>query len=329
MKNEFSELMEDYAKVKTDRLAGRTIGIKTGVEEIDRKVGGFQPGELVLVIGYSSDGKSSFAVQCAWSAAIEQGKNVVFLTTETLRNQIRRKILSRHSKLPQFGLPDGLNSWDLKSGTLTEDQEHRYQDVVRDLTKNPAYGHLYVAQVPRAATLASIDMRLHRIQRQFSIDFIVLDYLALLTSELRRVTTREELALLLKGAKLLSVNFDNGRGVPFLTPWQVNRESRDRAEQDGRYSLQSTSETSEATNSPDIILSMLAKAENHSRFTDVTMQVLKYRDGETANGIVVETDYATSYFRSRTVPGMNNFQPYGSSSANIFDAGSFDGLLDH
>lgn len=306
MKDEFSDLLDDYAQAKARRLAGTSGGIRTGVEEIDRKVGGFQRGELILLAGYSSDGKSSFGVQVAWSAAVEQGKNVVFLTTETLRHQIRRKIVSRHSKLPQFGLlPDGLNSWDLKSGTLPDELEAKYTEVTRDLTKNPAYGNLFIAQVPRSATLASLDQRLHRIQRGFDIDLVVMDYLALLQSGLRRQSNREELEMLMKEAKLLAVNFNNGQGVPFVSPWQVSRDARTKAEQAGMYDSTATSGTAEATNSADLILSLLAPTDNTSRYTDITMQILKNRDGETANGITVEVDYATSTFRSRTVPGLD------------------------
>lgn len=327
MKDETSDLLADYAEAKARRLAGTTGGIRTGVEELDRKIGGFQNGELILFAGYSSDGKSSFGVQVAWSAAVEQGKNVVFLTTETLRDQIRRKLVSRHSKSPQFNMPDGLNSWDLKSGTLPDELEARYTEVVRDLTKNPAYGNLFIAQVPRAATLASLDQRLHRIQRGFHIDLVVMDYVALLQSDRRRQSNREELEMLMKESKLLAVNFDNGRGVPFITPWQVTREARSKAETDGMYSSAAMSGTAEATNSADIIVALLAPTDNTNRYTDITMQILKNRDGETANGITVEVDYATSTFRSRTVPGLGDFQRGGDGRVSI-SSDDYSSLLD-
>ena len=328
MRAEYSELLDDYAQVKARRLAGTGLGIRTGVEELDRKIGGFQRGELILSVGYSSDGKSSFCVQTAWSAAVEQGKNVVFLTTETVRNTIRRRLISRHSKLPQFGLAEGLNSWDLKSGTLPEELEGPYREVVRDLTKNPAYGHLFVAQIPRAATVASLDQRLHRIQRQFDIDLIVLDYAALLSSGLRRQSMREELSQILKDCKLLAVNFNNGNGVPLMSPWQVNRAAREQAEQDGQYSTRGLSETAEATNSPDLILGMLAPTDNTNRYADVMFQIMKARDGETANGIVVEADYATCTFRSRSVAGLAApISRGGDGRVDLFGAGGYDGLL--
>jgi replicative DNA helicase len=319
LRDEATDMMADYAERKHARERGTSGGILFGIEELDRKVGGLQAGELVLAVGYSADGKTTLCVQAAWSAAVEQGKNVVFLTTETLRPQVRRKIISRHSKLPAFQIPDGLNTRDLKAGTLNEEQESKLQQVVTDLARNPTYGRIYIAQVPRSANIASIEQRLYRIQRKFNIDFVVMDYLALLYSERRRQTTREELAAILKEAKLLAVSFDDSRGIPFMSPWQVSREARTAAENLGMYTSKALSETAEATNSADVIVSLLAPTDNSDRRADITMQVLKNRDGETANGMIVEVDYATSWFRSKGL-GFDGFSGVSSSGEDAFSS---------
>lgn len=312
MRQERLEILNDYAERKSSRLQGKSQGILFGISELDRKVGGLQPGELVLTAGYSSDGKTSLCVQTAWSAAVEQKKNVVFFTTETSRTQVRRKLLARHSKLPQFELGDGFNTRDLRAGTLPEDKEAKLQLVVDDFTKNPEYGTIYISQVHRSSTIASLDQRLHRIQRKLNVDLVVMDYLALLGSDRRRGTVREELAEILKGAKLLATNFDNSRGVPFISPWQVSRAAREEAEQNGMYTTRALSETAEATNSADVIVSILAPTDNTDRYADTIMQLLKARDGETANGLVVEVDYATSWFRSKSL-GFDGFSAVSGS----------------
>ena len=323
VRQEHTEILADYADRKNALLSGTSQGILFGVSELDHFVGGMQPGELVMVAGSSSSGKSSFAVQAAWHASIEQGKNVVFLTTETLRPQIRRKLISRHSKLPQFELSEGINNRDLKMGTLSVELEEKLKQVVSDLTDNPSYGRLYVAQVPRSATLSSMEQRLYRIQRQFNIDLVVMDYLALLTPERGRSSTHEELALILKNAKLLAVTFDNSRGVPFLSPWQINRSGQEAAERLGQYSMRALADTSEAVNSADLIITIVPPEDNSNRYADLGMQILKNRDGETANGLVVEADYATSSFRSKRA-GLGGFTrtPSGETSS-VLDSLSF------
>lgn len=307
MREEEADILKEYEENKASRLDGTSRGIEFGIANLDEKLGGMQNGELILAAGYSSDGKSSLSVQAAWSASVEQGKNVVFLTTETLRPQIRRKILARHSKLPIFNMPEGLNTRDLKRGTLTERQEEMLKVVAKDLSNNPDYGKLYIAQVPRGSSISEIEQTLYRLQREFHIDFVVMDYLALLVSDRRRQTTREELASILREAKQVATTFDGGRGIPLLSPWQVSRLARENAEKIGAYSSASLSETAEATNSADIIVSILAPTDNTSRYAETTMQVLKARDAETANDLLVEVDYATSCFTAKQ--GIASFGP--------------------
>lgn len=322
MRTERTEMLSDYAERKQQRLNGTAGGVLFGIADVDAKVGGMQPGELILAAGYSSDGKTTLCTQTAWSAAIEQGKNVIFFTTETTRVQVRRKLIARHSVLPQFNLPQGLNNKDLKSGTLGVPDEEKLQEVLLDLERNPSYGKLIIAQVPRSSSISYLEQRLYSYQRQFNVDLVVIDYLALLSSDRRRQTSREELASIMKEAKLVATTFNDGIGVPIMSPWQVSRAARENAEKVGAYSSASLSETAEATNSADIIISLLAPTENTERLTEVVMQILKNRDGETANGLVTAVDYATSYFTSRGGFDALNLSPgsLGPSGLEGLDA---------
>jgi len=302
LNDESKDLLGDYAKRKEDREKGVTNAIRFGIDELDRKTGGMQPGELIITAAYSGEGKSTLSVQAAWSAAVEQGKNVVFFSTETVREQIRRKLIARHSKLEKFGLPNGLNTRDLKNGTLSAEEETAFAAVVEDFTTNKAYGRIHIVQVPRTATVTSLENRLRRIQQSmFHVEFVVMDYLALLVPERSRNSTREELSNIIKEAKKVATTFDNGRGVPFMSPWQISRQARDDADRVGLYTSRALSETAEATNSADMIVSILAPMDNSDRHASLTMQVIKNRDGETAQSIMVEVDYATSAFRSRAL----------------------------
>lgn len=323
LQDEADEMMADYNERKEARLSGSLKGVGFGIDVLDNLTGGMQRGELILLAGYSSDGKTTLVTQAAWSAAVEQGKNVVFLTTETIRTQVRRKLIARHSMLPQFDLPEGINTNDLKNGTLPSHLEPKLQSVITDLAKNPKYGKLYLAQVPRSSSIASLEQRLYRIQRSFDIDLVVMDYLALLVPPRGRTTSREELSGIMKEAKQVATTFNNGLGIPLLSPWQVNRAGREKAEQLGMYTSAALSETAESTNSADMIVSILAPTDNTNRRADVTLQVLKNRDGEKANSLTVEVDYATSSFRSRGLFASATTSAHGSTG------GAFDGLLDN
>ncbi len=321
LKNERDSLLADYQRRKQLHQSGGLQGVRLGITNIDAKMNGMQRGELVLCVGYSSDGKSSMCVQAAWSAVVEQKKNVVFFTTETIREQINRKLLARHSKHPLFGLADGLNSNDLKRGTLTAHEEVKYQEIVNDFTTNSNYGHLYVAQVPRGATIGSLESKLKRVSQAMEVDLVIMDYLALLSPENRRQSDREQLAGIMREAKQVAVTFGDGRGVPFMSPWQVSRAAREQADKSGgQYTSAALAETSEATNSADSIISIIAPLDNTDRHCEVGAQVLKNRDGERADGLYLDVDYATSYFAAKsTLSGASGQFAPAATSDNLMD----------
>jgi len=300
MRVEGEDMLTDYAERKQARSSGRSTGIDFGVPALDHFVNGVQNGELALLVGYTSEGKTSLVVQMAWHAAVRQGRNVVILTTETLRRQVRRRIISRHSAAEHFAIANGgLNSRDIKNGTLSIEAEDQLRAVVADFTHNPGYGRCYIVQVPRGAGVGYLESKLIRIGRLFPVDLVVMDYLALLTADRKRRDLREELSSNLKEAKQLATTFNDGAGVPFVSPWQVSRTARREAERTGFYSPDALSETAEASNSADLIISLLAPLDHTGREAPLRMQVMKNRDGERANAIEVHVDYATSRFYTR------------------------------
>lgn len=303
-----AEADEIWAEYNSPKSSG---GIKFGIPDLDLKVGGLQNGELDLVVGYSSSGKTTLAtIQLAWNAAIVQGKNVVILTSETLRPQVRRKLICRHSRMPMFELAEGINSRNLKRGRgyLSAEEERALPSIIDDYTKNPNYGKLVIVQVPRGATISTCEGKLLRYQRDFQVDLAIVDYLALLKPDRRFSSRREELAATIQEAKQLATTFDDGRGIPLVSPWQTSRDSWKEAQQVGYYNSSALAETSEATSSADVVITILEPKENEQRYADIKGQVVKNRDGEKSLSIDMHVDYATSYWTqeaTRTESNMN------------------------
>lgn len=300
LRTEEREILQEYIKRKQATLSGESRGVLFGISELDSLVGGLQPGELDMIVGFSSSGKTSLGVQLAWWGCVEQGKNVVYLTSETLRPDVANKTLARHSNHPKFGLERGLDSKRLRDGTLSPEEERIFAEVLKDFMRGDDYGRFYLAQVPHKAPLSAIYSQCQRISRSFTIDLIVIDYLALLSSGNRRQTSREEYNDLIKDTKRMATTFNNGRGVPILTPWQTNRDEHTKAVQSGYYTLSSLAETAEATNSSDVIIALLEPKEPGGRFADLRGQVLKNRGGEQAGGLQIKVDYASSFFTTGT-----------------------------
>lgn len=255
---------------------------------------------------------SMLTTQIAWDAAVTQGKNVFFSTSETIRPQVRRRLLARHSRLPQFGLPRGLNSADLKNGTLSPEEEEVFEQVVDDFTTNPTYGKIHLAQVPRGATLGFLEARLNRQQQNWNIDLVVIDYLALLKPDRHRQTSREEFNDVLKDAKVMATAHDGGRGVPIISPWAMSQTAYKEALRTGEYQLANLAETSEAEKSPDQIWAMLRLPDAPN---EVKMQSLKNRDGDTPSSFVLATDYRAAFLGQKDSSGMASLLDTGEDSS--------------
>lgn len=294
MRAEGREIKEDYSR----REAAAGTGVSTGIEALDKMLGGGQQrGELNLVAGFTSAGKTALCCQFAHHA-VAGGKNVVIFTSETLRGQVRFKILARHSREPQFGIDGGINIRDMKAGTLGR-QKNAWATVLHDFSSNGSYGRCYVAQVPRGATVSVLDSRLARLAREWTADLVIIDYLALLHAETRHRDLRESLVEILKAAGEMAATYQDGLGVPVLSPWQMSRTARDEASKSGGYTLSSLSETAEASNTADVVLSLLEpdRDDSRGRAVPLKLSVLKNRDGERGGDpIDLTADYATAYF---------------------------------
>jgi replicative DNA helicase len=324
MRTEATAMLSEYGNRKALAARGETGLIATGIPELDRLLGGgLGRGELDFVAAYTSVGKTSMCVHLAWHAAVMQGKNVVYFTSETLREQIRVKVLSRHSRLEKFGLKFGLNSKDIKSGQLTPEAERALSMVADDFSR--IAGRLFIAQIPKGATVSVIDASLERVTRDWEADLVILDSVSLLRPEEARRSGWEEHARTIKASKELAATYHEGRGVPLVSPWQISREGQRAARERGYYLIGDLAEAHEAGTSSDVALSLMSPADfGGGRNVTLEMSVLKNRDGESLQGaaatLKLRTDYATSYFMAQGggADSVTQLMQYQANGSNVF-----------
>jgi replicative DNA helicase len=306
-RTEMARVRETYARARELRLSGRSAGVSTGIAPLDEVLsGGLSPGELALLVGFTSAGKSQFMAHLAWHTSAVLGRNVVLFASETTRANMLVRILGRHSKLPKFGLPGGLNTRDIRAGTLSAEEYAAFREVTEDFARSP--GQPYIVQVPRGFTVSWLEARLNAVSRQFMPDLCLIDYLGLARPERTRKDRREELGLILQDAKQLAVTFGDGHGVPIASPWQISREGRRAVRERGGYVLSDLSETAEAANTPDVILSVLEPENDDTRGRAVPLKfdVLKNRENERYVRLELQADFACSYFQLRDSAGLSN-----------------------
>jgi replicative DNA helicase len=180
-------------------------GIPTGFSEFDERTSGLQPGDLIIVAGRPSMGKTSFAMNIAEYAAVKQRASVAIFSMEMPGEQLAMRMLASLGRIDQHRL---------RIGRLIEEDWPRLSSAVSVLTETALF-----VDDGAALTPTELRARSRRLKREHGLDLIIVDYLQLMqvprTSE-NRATEISEISRSLKAlAKELH--------VPIIALSQLNR----------------------------------------------------------------------------------------------------------
>lgn len=274
--SEKEEILQEYAEAKKNQ--GVVGGITTGIKKIDEGIGAIQNGDVCVIAAASGEGKSMMASNIAWWNAVPCRKNVALITAETPKAQYRRRIYTRHSNEPQFGMP--LDSTKAKMGSFSPEEEEIFNMVIEDFTSG-RYGSLDISQVGNGTKLSEIRVYLEKLLLQKHIDLVIIDYLTLLKPTQPRSSTREEAVELFKEIKNIALSLDKGKGLPIIALHQISTQAREKVKfVPGKYyTLGSLAESSEAAKTADEVIALL-RTEEMADEHELGVGILKQRDGD-------------------------------------------------
>lgn len=283
------EIREEYDLAKK----GSAPGIMTGFRNIDRLTNGFRVGELSMMCAYTGEGKTQFLLNVGYHAAVHQQKRVVFVSLEMPLAQVRKRIISRHTNHPKFGLPGGLDYSKIKNGTLDPNEEEVFFQILKDWETNPQYGLFQVTQMSKYDTVSVLAEKLMYQRSRGPIDAVVLDYASLLSSQRRRNERRDETVEVVEALKSLALSFNEGEGLCIISANQINRKAREEAEQLGKYGFNFASETSAIEKTADF-LGWLLRTDALKNSREIEMGIAKYRDGDVGTSFRLMEHYESS-----------------------------------
>ena len=193
------------------------VGVPTGLNDLDLKLGGLHKSDLIILAGRPSMGKTALATNIAYNAAQnilkrQEKSSVAFFSLEMSSEQLSTRILSEQARI---------KSDDIRRGKVTEEEINRYIETSRNIYNLP----LYIDETP-AITIASLSNRARRIKRLFGLNLIVVDYIQLMRSNSNRNDNRvQEISEITQGLKALAKELS----VPVLALSQLSRavEQRD------------------------------------------------------------------------------------------------------
>lgn len=168
-------------------------GLDTGFSSINQLLGGLQKGELVVIAGRPSMGKTAFAANLCMNVAKNRknGGNVLFFSLEMPAEQITLRLLSAETKI---------NSFAMRSGNISDRQIAILREKSKELDSIP-----FFMDDTALNTLSNIRTKSRRIKRIHGLDLIVIDYLQLITSERSFGENRaHEVATITQGLKQIA-----------------------------------------------------------------------------------------------------------------------------
>ncbi|WP_209425612.1 replicative DNA helicase [Pararhodobacter sp. SW119] len=226
---------------------GQLSGISTGLADLDKKLGGLHPSDLIILAGRPSMGKTSLATNIAFNIAKAhrrgtkpdgsegsvEGGVVGFFSLEMSAEQLAARILSEAAEVP---------SEQIRRGDMTEGEFRRFVEAAKSLEACP----LFIDDTP-ALPIAQIAARARRLKRTQGLDVLMVDYLQLLrgTSKENRV---QEVSEITQGLKAIAKELN----IPVIALSQLSRQVENR--DDKRPQLSDLRESGSIEQDADVVM---------------------------------------------------------------------------
>jgi len=181
-------------------------GVPTGYHDLDDRTSGLQEGDLVIVAGRPSMGKTAFALNIAEHVAVENHLPVAVFSMEMGGTQLAMRLLGSVGRLDQHKL---------RTGRLSDEDWNRLANAVGKLNDTP----IHIDETP-ALNALELRARARRLHRQYGkLGLIVVDYLQLMQASTQGENRATEISEISRSLKALAKELK----VPVVALSQLNR----------------------------------------------------------------------------------------------------------
>ncbi len=191
---------------------GDITGISTGYNEFDKLTAGLQPGDLVIVAGRPSMGKTTLAVNMAENAAIGSKVPTAIFSMEMPAQQLAFRMISSLGRVDQTHL---------RTGNFPDEDWSRINTAVQLMSEAP----IFIDDTPSLSP-GEIRARARRLQREHGLGLIVVDYLQLMQVPGNKENRATEISEISRGLKALAKEL----ACPVIALSQLNRSVEQRTD---------------------------------------------------------------------------------------------------
>ena len=258
---------------------GKVTGVRTGFAGLDAMTAGLQAGDLIVVAGRPSMGKTAICLNMATYAALRDGRTVLFFSLEMGKEQLVRRMLCSEGRV---------DASRVRTGKLADDEWPRLIEAAGELSEAPIY-------VDDTAAMSALEVRAkaRRLMSERGLDLVIIDYLQLMRGRGRAAqeSREREISDISRSLKALAKELK----VPVVALSQLNRELEKR--QNKRPMLSDLRESGAIEQDADLIL-FVYREEHYDPDTDkvgvAEVIVGKQRNGPTGT---VELRFTSEYTR--------------------------------
>lgn len=204
MKGTFETIENLYAK------KSHLTGVSTGFKDLDELTSGMQSSDLIIIAGRPSMGKTSFALNIAENAAIENNSPVAVFSLEMSKEQLAQRMLASRAKV---------DLQNIRRGFLRNDDWGRLTTAVGQLSEAPIY-------IDDTAAQSALEMRAkaRRWKADFGLKLIIVDYLQLMRGRRANDNREQEISEISRSLKAMAKELQ----LPVIALSQLSRKTEQR-----------------------------------------------------------------------------------------------------
>lgn len=198
--------LQYLSDIQLKREKGGSVGIPTGLKELDNQLsGGWSAPDLIVLGGRASMGKTQFALQFAKSAS-SNGFHCLFVSIEMTIVQLILRILTED---------DRLSFYNMKTGQMTQQEWEFIDEKIAQITDDK----LLIADDHNIRNLNNIKSQARKLHRQGKLDLLIIDYLQLIKTNMKFGTRDLEIGYITGELKNLAKELN----IPIILLAQLNR----------------------------------------------------------------------------------------------------------
>ena len=268
---------------------GRYTGLVTGFTQLDDQTSGLQPGDMIIVAGRPSMGKTALGLTMAQHLALVERQPVVFFSMEMSNDQLAHRLVCSHS---------GIDSQRLRRRMLQDQEIRQLLEACASFEDAP----LFIDDTP-GMTAMELRSKARRIKQKEDVQAVFVDYLQLMHTP-RAESRQVEIAEISRALKGLARELK----VPVVAMAQLNRMPEGR--QDKRPLMSDLRESGAIEQDADVVLLIhreeYYKPEDESVKGMAELIIAKQRNGPTGTVKLSFSKKLTRFANLSMVP-----EPYG------------------